>query len=71
MAPRIMTMDEIIIRQSIEVLQSTIEELCRKRDALAAALPDAPRPRMVTHICGREIKQGGGKRGKKQQVEAK
>lgn len=64
MALREMTMDEIIIRQSIEVLQSTIEDLCRKRDALAAALPDAPRPKTVTHICGREIKQGGGKKRK-------
>lgn len=73
MAPRIMTMDEIIIRQSIEVLQSTIEDLCLKRDALAAALPNAPRPAVmkINPVTGREIKQGGGKRGKKQQVEAK
>lgn len=64
MPPRVMTMDEKIIRQSIEVLQGTIEDLCRRRDALAAALPRAPRPAKVTHINGVEIKQGGGKKRK-------
>lgn len=62
--PRAMTMDEKIIRQSIEVLQSTIEDLCLKRNALVAALPNAPKPQKVTHICGMEIKQGGGKKRK-------
>ncbi len=64
MPPRAMTMDEKIIRQSIEVLQATIEDLCRRRDALASALPNAPKPAKITHVNGMEIKQGGGKKRK-------
>lgn len=63
---REMTMDEKIIRQSIAVYQATIEDLCRRRDALAAMLPNAPMPRPMTinPATGREIKQGGGKKRK-------
>lgn len=68
MPSRPMTMDEIIIRRSIEVLQSTIEDLCRKRDALADALPNAPRPAVIKTcpFTGGEIKQGGGKKRRKE-----
>lgn len=66
---REMTMDEKIIRQSIEVYQHTIEDLCRRRDALAAMLPNAPRQPRLTHgHDGTEIKQGGGKKRKQSEV---
>lgn len=64
--PRTMPMEEVIIRQSIELIQATIDDLRRRRDALAAALPNAPRPVMmkINPVTGREIKQGGGKKRK-------
>lgn len=66
MALREMTMDEKIIRQSIAVYQATIEDLCRRRDELAAMLPNAQKPimRKVSPITGKEYKQGGGKKRK-------
>lgn len=65
MALREMTMDEKIIRQSIAVYQATIEDLCRRRDDLAAMLPNAPKQKPMTHgYMGMEIRQGGGKKRK-------
>lgn len=52
---------EMLIRQSIEILQNTINDLCKRRDLLAAQLPNAPRQKMPTHFKGKEIRKGGGK----------
>ena len=66
---RQMEVGEKTIRQSIEALQKSINELCKQRDALAAMLPDAPREPMkkISPITGkpRSMVMGGGKRGRK------
>lgn len=62
---REMTMDEKIIRQAIEVMQATIDDLCRRRNELAAMLPNAPRQKMsMIGAGGGEVKKGGGKKRK-------
>ena len=65
MTLREMTLDEKTIRLAIATIQRTIDDLCLQRNTLAAMLPNAPRPRRMTHIGGIEIKPGGGKKRKK------
>jgi len=62
-----MTPEELVTRQSLEILNNTILDLCLRRDQLAASLPRMPRPKPMTHgFNGMEIKQGGGVKRKKQ-----
>jgi len=61
-----MDSQEIALRQSLEIVNATIRDLCLRRDQIAASLPNAPRPKRMTHICGLEIKQGGGVKRRKQ-----
>ena len=62
-----MTATEIAMRQSLELLNTTIQSLCLQRDLIASQLPNAPRQKMLTHLSnGMEIKLGGGKRRKKE-----
>ncbi len=50
---------EMLIRQSLMVLQATtIDDLCKRRDQLAAQLPNTPKPVMPKFIGGLEIKPG-------------
>lgn len=56
---------ELILRQSLLVLQSTIDDLCKRRDQLAAQLPNAPKPVMPKFFNGREIKAGAWKNKKR------
>jgi len=51
--------EELAIRLSLEKLNEAIMQLCIQRDQLAAILPNAPRPKKMTHCMGMEIKQGG------------
>ena len=61
-----MTATEIALRQSLELLNTTIQSLCLRRDLIASQLPNAPKQKMPTHSStGMEIKLGGGKRRKK------
>jgi len=50
---------EIALRQSIEIIQKTITDLCLRRDTLVAALPNTPRQKMPTHFMGKLIKATG------------
>ena len=56
--------NEQLLRQSLLVLQATIDDLCKRRDQIAAQLPNAPRPVSPKFFMGIEIKQGGGKKKK-------
>ena len=63
-----MTSTEIALRQSLELLNATIQSLCVQRDLIACQLPNAPKQKPITHLSsGMEIKLGGGKRGKRAQ----
>lgn len=63
-----MTATEIALRQSLELLNATIQSLCVQRDLIACQLPNAPKQKPITHLSsGMEIKLGGGKRGKRAQ----
>lgn len=63
-----MTPEEFSARRSLEIIDATIKQLCLQRDQLVASLPNAPRPKLVTHIGGMEIKPGGGKKRKKEEA---
>lgn len=56
---------EMILRQSLLVLQATIDDLCKRRDQIAAQLPNAPKPVMPKFFNGREIKPGAWKTKKR------
>ena len=59
-----MTPEELATRQSLEIIDSAIKELCLRRDQLVSSLPETPRPtrRKTCPVSGMEIKLGGGKR---------
>jgi hypothetical protein len=59
-----MTPEQIAAMRSLEIIDATIKSLCLQRDQLVAILPNAPRPKRMTHIGGLEIKPGGGKKRK-------
>ena len=62
-----MTATEIALRQSLELLNTTIQSICVQRDLIACQLPNAPKQKPITHLSnGMEIKLGGGKRRKEQ-----
>ena len=64
-----MTSTEIALRQSLELLNATIQSICVQRDLIACQLPNAPKQKPITHLSsGMEIKLGGGKRGRKEQA---
>jgi len=50
---------ELALLQSLEILNTTIQELCRRRDILAAQLPKAPKQSVPKYMFGLEVKQGG------------
>lgn len=62
-----MSTAEVALRQSLELINATIHDLCVRRDMIASQLPDSPKNKdQKTGFGGMEIKLGGGKLGKKQ-----
>lgn len=61
-----MTATEIAQRQSLKIINDTIQALCVQRDLIVSQLPNAPKRKVLTHLSnGMEIKPGGGKRRKR------
>ena len=65
----ILSPEDIAIRQSLEIIESTIQDLCMRRDMLAGQLSKAPRQVMSTHFMGRLIKPSTRKNRKKTDAE--
>ena len=61
-----MTPEEIALRQSLEIINDAIQDLCKRRDLLAGQLPKTPRQVMSTHFMGRLIKKSSPRKKKKE-----
>lgn len=59
-----MTPEETAIRQSLEIINNTIQDLCKRRDLLAAQLPKAPREVMPRFFGGKKIEDTSGRKRK-------
>lgn len=46
---------ELALRQSLEIINGTIQDLCKRRDLLASQLPSAPKQGPRTHFMGELI----------------
>lgn len=57
MPPYEPTPHELALMRSLQVLEHTIQHLCKERDALAAQLPKRPVPRMGKQLDGVEIRR--------------
>ena len=55
--PKTMSPEEIALRQSLEIMQNAIKDLCLRRDQLAAQLPKAPKQVTGKYFMGMEIKE--------------
>lgn len=55
--PKTMSPTEIALRQSLEIINTTIQELCKRRDILAGQLPKAPKQVTGKYFMGKEIKE--------------
>ena len=64
-----MSLEEIALRQSLEIINNTIQDLCLRRDMLAGLLQKAPKQVMSTHFRGRLIKASTRRNKKKTEVE--
>jgi hypothetical protein len=55
--PRDQSAAELALRRSLEMLNITIQQLCKQRDLLAAQLPAAPRRRMPATLDGVQVRK--------------